>query len=212
MKTPVRVIIVAVLLLATALYVHLNPPRRLELGPDSLKAFPLVLDDWRGEELSFSDVVTQELDADDTLARSYTDSRGTRLWFVIIFHQNERYGAHEPVVCYRAQGWGVVDQGLVALRREEGEFDANWILVEAGGVSRVAVYWWYTAGDLATADRDQFMSQMARSGVTSNVTFGAFVRASVTVGEGGFEAALATAKEFAEAAVPHIPPLFEETE
>ena len=63
MRTPVRVAVVAVLLLATALYVHLNPPRRLELGPEALKAFPLVLGDWRGEELTFSDVVTQELDA-----------------------------------------------------------------------------------------------------------------------------------------------------
>jgi EpsI family protein len=203
---------VLVLLVAAALYVHLNPPRRLELGPEALAAFPVELDSWRGEDQEFSDVVTEELDADDTLARRYVSESGESVWFIIIFHQNERYGAHEPVVCYRAQGWGVVDQGLTTVARGDDEFDANWLLVEAGGQKRVALYWWYTAGDLATADRDKFLARMATSGVTSNVTFGAFIRVSTRVGEGGFDAALARARGFAERAAPHVPGLFEENE
>ena len=212
MRTSVRAALVLVLLVVAALYVHLNPPGRLELGPEALNAFPTELGSWSGEEQEFSEVVTEELDADDTLARRYVNESGDSVWFIIIFHQNERYGAHEPVVCYRAQGWGVVDQGLTSVSREGEEFDANWLLVEAGGHKRVALYWWYTAGDLATADRDRFMARMAASGVTSNVTFGAFIRVSTPVGEGGFDAALATTRRFAGQAAPHIPGLFEEEE
>jgi len=212
MRTPLRVAAVTVLLVATALYVHLNPPRRLTLGPEALNAFPMSLGRWQGEDLTFSEVVTEELKADETLARRYTDDEGRSVWFVIIFHQNERYGAHEPIVCYRAQGWGVVDQGLTTLARENGDFDANWVLVESGGQTRVAVYWWYTAGDLATADRDEFMAGMAAAGLKENVTFGAFIRVSTVVGPGDFEEALALAREFAEQAVPYIPGLFEESE
>jgi EpsI family protein len=203
---------VLVLLAATALYVRLNPPRRLELGPEALTAFPTELNSWRGVDLEFSDVVAEELAADDTLARRYTDEHGNSVWFVIIFHQNERYGAHEPVVCYTAQGWSVVDRGLTPLSRQGGGFDANWLLIEARGEKRVAVYWWYTAGDMATGDRDKFMARMATAGVRSNVTFGAFVRVSVAVGEGGFDAALSAARGFAEEALPHIPELFSEGE
>jgi EpsI family protein len=210
MKMSARVAVVLVLLMAAALYVRLNPPRRLTLGPQTLTAFPMALDSWEGADLEFSEVVTEELDADDTLARRYVDEQGNLVWFVIIFHQNERYGAHEPVVCYRAQGWGVVDQGLTSLSRQGGDFDANWLLIETRGQKRVALYWWYTAGDLATADRDKFMARMATAGVTSNVTFGAFIRVSVAVGEGGFDEALSTARLFAEDALPHIPELFAE--
>jgi EpsI family protein len=212
MKTSVRVALVLVLLAATALYVRLNPPRRLELGSEALEAFPMELSAWRGVDLEFSDVVAEELAADDTLARRYVDEHGNSVWFVIIFHQNERYGAHEPVVCYTAQGWSVVDRGLTPLSRQGEEFDANWLLIEARGQKRLAVYWWYTAGDLATGDRDQFMSRMATAGVRSNVTFGAFVRVSVAVGDGGFDEALSTARDFAEEALPRIPALFSEVE
>jgi len=211
MRASARVALVLLLLAAAVLYVHLNPPRRLALGPEALNAFPMALGSWEGESQGLSEVVTEELDADDTLARRYVSEDGEAVWFIIIFHQNERYGAHEPVVCYRAQGWSVVDQGLTTVAREGGDFDANWLLIEGGGQKRVALYWWYTAGDLATADRDKFMARMATSGVTSNVTFGAFIRVSTAIAAGGFDAALERTRRFAGEAVPHVPGLFEES-
>lgn len=210
MNRSLSLVVVLVLLTAALVYVQLNPPRKLALGPEALSAFPMEFGSWTGEELGLPDVVTQALDADDTLARGYVGDRGEAVWFVIIFHQNERYGAHEPVVCYTAQGWSVVDQGVVPLMGEEEGFEANWLLAEAGGQKRVAVYWWYTAGDFATADRDKFMARMAASGIKSNVTFGAFIRVSTAVGGGGFGEALATATRFAEDALPHLPVLFAE--
>lgn len=210
MSRSVRLAVVLVLLAGTALYVRLNPPRRLALMPETLSAFPMELDGWSGEELALPDVVVEELEADDTLARRYRSDDGEAVWFVIIFHQNERYGAHEPVVCYRAQGWDVTGQGVVPVAGEDTSFEANWLLVEAEGQKRVAVYWWYTAGDLATADRDRFMARMATSGIRSNVTFGAFMRISAAVGSGGLESALRTATGFAGEALPHLPDLFSE--
>lgn len=210
MSRAVRLAVVLVLLAGAALYVQLNPPRRLALSPETLSAFPMELGGWSGEELDLPDVVVEELEADDTLARRYTSEDGESVWFVIIFHQNERYGAHEPVVCYRAQGWDVTGQGVVPVSGENTSFEANWLLAEAEGRERVAVYWWYTTGDLATADRDKFMTRMAASGIKSNVTFGAFMRVSAAVGGGGLEEALRTATRFAGEALPHLPDLFSE--
>jgi EpsI family protein len=210
MSRAVKLAVVLVLLAGTALYVRLNPPRRLALGPETLSAFPMQLGGWSGEELDLPDVVVEELEADDTLARRYVSDDGESVWFVIIFHQNERYGAHEPVVCYRAQGWDVTGQGAVPVAGEDTSFEANWLVAESEGQKRVAVYWWYTAGDLATADRDKFMARMAASGIRSNVTFGAFIRVSAVVGSGGLEEALRTATAFAGEAIPHLPGLFSE--
>lgn len=211
MKSVSRITIVSVLLVLTAVYVYLNPPEEMAIGPGSLALFPIELDGWTGTELSFDDVVTQELDADDTLTRRYT--RGDDdVWFVVIFHQNQRYGAHEPLVCYRSQGWSVVDQGGRTLDRPAGSFDANWTLIEKRGQSRIALYWWYTAGDLATGDRDEFFARMARSGIVTNVTFGAFVRVSTIVRDGDVHTALNAATEFAESALTRLPALFETDE
>ena len=208
MRASVRVAVVSVLLVLTALYVYMNPPERMALGTGSLARFPLELGGWSGVDRGFEEVVYEELSADATLVREYGGDEGL-VWFVVIFHQNERYGAHDPVVCYNSQGWAVTEGGTRTLRRPGDEFDANWILIESGGEARVALYWWYTAGDLATGDRDQFFARMARSGIMSNVTFGAFVRVSAVVREGDVEGALVTATAFAEEALTHLPELFE---
>ncbi len=208
MNAYVKVALVSILLALTAAYVYLNPPPDMEVGEGRLASFPMVLDGWSGMDLSFDEVVVEELNADDMLTRRYT--RGAdEVWFVVIFHQNERYGAHEPLVCYRSQGWTVTDQGTRTLRREGGEFDANWVTVESKGQTRLALYWWYTAGDLATGDRDKFMARMATSGIVSNVTFGAFVRISTVVRNGDLAGAMDTVTGFAEQALVYLPALFE---
>jgi EpsI family protein len=210
MRSVTRVAIVAALLALTAAYVLLSPPRRMELGAGSLAALPTEIDGWSGEDQGFEDVVYDELAADDTLVRKYTRDDGETVWFLIIFHENERYGAHDPLVCYRSQGWEILDQGLTPLTMQGRDFDANWILVEKGTERRLAVFWWYTAGNLATADRDVFMSRMATSGIVSNVTFGAFVRASAVVRGDGVREAMAVLEHFSEGALRYLPGLFVE--
>ncbi|MBD3367976.1 MAG: EpsI family protein [Candidatus Eisenbacteria bacterium] len=208
MNRPVRTGILLALLLAAALYVRMNPPERIELGGESLAELPTEFGEWRSVELRFEEVVYEELDADDTLARRYSGPDGRSIWFVIVFHQNERYGAHDPLVCYRSQGWSIEQSGVLRLGDGPDAFDANWIRAQAPGHDRAAIYWWYTAGDLATADRDEFMSRMATSGIRSNVTFGAFVRVSTTVSGGDVDEALDVVTTFAEQANPHIRSLF----
>jgi EpsI family protein len=207
-RASAKVAIVSALLILTAAYVYMNPPDRLSLDAGSLSRFPTELGDWSGIERGFDNVVYEELAADDTLVREY-DRGDDLIWFVVIFHQNERYGAHEPVVCYRSQGWSIVDEGVRTLWRPDDEFDANWILIESRGETRLALYWWYTAGDLATGDRDQFFARMARSGIVSNVTFGAFIRVSTVVRDGDVDLAFDNVTGFAEEALKHLPGLFE---
>jgi EpsI family protein len=210
MRPAARVATVAALLVLTAAYVLLNPPRRMELGAGALAALPKEIGSWSGEDRGFEDVVYDELAADDTLVRQYTRDDGESVWFLIIFHQNERYGAHDPLVCYRSQGWEILDQGLVPLAMRGQEFDASWILVKKGTEKRLAVFWWYTAGNLATADRELFMKRMAASGIVSNVTFGAFIRASAVVRGDGVGEAMAVLKDFSEGALRYLPGLFAE--
>jgi len=204
----VTIVVTVALLAAAAAYVQLNPPARLVLESGTLAALPANLGGFRSTELEFEDVVYEELKADDTLVRRYSSPEGETIWFVIIFHQNDRYGAHDPVVCYRSQGWEIVESGLVPVARKDGGFNANWLLLESAGTRRVAVYWWYTAGELATADRDRFLSRMAVSGIATNVTFGAFVRASTVVRGGDVEGALDLLGRFVQETLPYLPDLF----
>jgi len=208
MRLALKVAVLAIVLAVAAAYVWLRPPERMALGAGSLDAFPAELDGWRSEDRQFDDVVYKELSADATLLRRYSRADGASVWLVIVYHENERYGAHDPVVCYTAQGWALRDQGTVTLAHEAGEFDVNWMVMAAGGEERMVLYWWYTAGDLATADRSEFMKRMAAAGMRSNTTFGAFVRVSTDIADRQYRPALVLAQEFAEAAQPEISRLF----
>jgi EpsI family protein len=205
------VVIIAALLAATAAYVQFVPQERMVLDTSGLAAFPVEIGEWRSSDLRFDEVVYDELDADDTLVREYRRPDGATIWFVIIYHENQRYGAHDPMVCYRAQGWDIDRTGVMTLDRPGGSFDANWALVREEGRERLAAYWWYTAGDLATADRDRFLARMASAGIRENVTFGAFVRVSTPVEGGDVDAALELVRGFSEEAQPRLSALFADT-
>lgn len=209
MRAWAKVVLTCCLLAGTAAYVFLNPPERLELASGTLAALPTGFDGWESVDLSFEDVVYDELEADDTLVRRYDNADGESVWFVIIFHQNERYGAHDPEICYESHAWSILDKGLMKLTRENGGFDANWLLVERAGTTRLVLNWWYTAGDLATADRDRFMSRMATSGLKENVTFGAFIRASTDVWGDDVDGAADVLRRFCESLLPYLPGLFD---
>ncbi len=210
-RSRAALVIAALLLAATAAYVQFAPERAMVLEEAGLAAFPTEVGEWRSSDLRFASVVYDELDADDTLVREYRRDGGAPVWFVIIYHENERYGAHDPMVCYRAQGWDIDRTGIFTLERGDGSFDANWALVREAGRERLAAYWWYTAGDLATADRDRFLARMASAGIRENVTFGAFVRVSTPVENGDVEAALALIKGFSEEAQPRLSDLFNDS-
>ncbi len=204
MKRQTAGVLVIIMLAATGVYMFMNAPAKLVLGTDALSMFPREFGEWTSTDLGFSDVVYDELAADDTLVREYRRADESPVWFVIIYHENSRYGAHDPMVCYRAQGWDIRNEGTTGLTRGSGGFNANWALVSEGGRERLTFYWWYTAGDHATGDRDSFMARMAASGIRSNMTFGAFMRASTDVRDGDIEAARARLTEFSEDALPHV--------
>src|SRR5689334_14755391 len=99
-----RLIATVLLLGATAAYVFAHPPANLAAGHGVLRGCPQQFGDWNGTDLSFEDAVVDELKADDLLIRRYV--RGDdRVWLCIVYHQNRRYGAHDPELCYESQGY-----------------------------------------------------------------------------------------------------------
>lgn len=202
----IRLALTVVLLAATAGYVLLHPPENLAAGRNVLTAVPVTFGEWNGTELSFADAVVEELEADDLLIRRYT--RGDdRVWLCIVYHQNRRYGAHDPRVCYESQGWltgpeteAIVDDGSAA------GLTVNRFVVDQPRQQRLVYYWWSTAG-LATRDRDAFRRRMALRGALDNRSWGAFVRVEAPIGRDGRSAAETRLQSFAARVARDLPPV-----
>jgi EpsI family protein len=172
--------IAAAMLAATALYGWLNPPVNLAVGGGVLGACPVAFGSWNGADLSFDDAVEEELAADDILIRRY--ERGDDVvWLCVVYHQNRRYGAHDPHLCYESQGYIIEREGRVRL--DDGTprgIEAVRFVADRSRDRRLVYYWWTTEG-LTTADAGAFRRRLAIAGALDNRSWGAFVRVEALV-------------------------------
>lgn len=198
----------ATLLLAlTAAAVVLTPPVDLSAGHGLLRAVPLQFGPWTGTDSEFEQAVVDELQADDLLIRRYRDGdRG--VWLCLVYHQNRRYGSHDPLLCYTSQGYRVSGAGRAVVDDSTATgLTVNTCVAARGGERRVVWYWWTTRG-LSTADPNAFRSRMAFVGALENRSWGTFVRVESVVHEDGEAAATERVREFAALVARRLPALF----
>ena len=202
-----KLLAVLLLLAATAAYVLLHPHLDLAAGHGVLAACPAVFGGWNGTDLSFEDAVLEELKADDVLVRRYVLGEEVT-WLTIVYHQNRRYGSHDPRLCYESQGYMVEPLGrrFVADVSPAG-LQVNVFRAVRPRERRLVYYWWTTRG-LTTADVAALRQQMALAGALDNRSWGAFVRVETRLGNGGEAAATAALDDFCARVARALPGVF----
>jgi EpsI family protein len=200
----IRYLAVAAMLVATALYGALHPPVNLAVGRGVLVACPVTFGPWSGAELSFDDAVVEELKADDILIRRY--ARGDDVvWLCIVYHQNRRYGAHDPHLCYESQGYIVERETRARIPTgPNGGIEVNQFVADRSHDRRLVSYWWTTEG-LTTADADAFRRRLALAGALDNRSWGAFVRVEALVRRHDDAAARRVLDDFAARVAVELP-------
>lgn len=199
-----RFAVAAALLAATAAYGWLHPPVDLAVGSGALRACPVTFGPWNGAELSFDDAVEEELAADDILIRRYERGEDV-VWLCIVYHQNRRYGAHDPHLCYESQGYLIEDEGRTRIDDgSAGGLEAVRFAADRSHDRRLVYYWWTTEG-LATADAEAFRRRLAVAGALDNRSWGAFVRVEALVRGDDDAAAARVLDDFAARVAADLP-------
>jgi len=202
----IRYAVILLLLAATAAYGALHPPLNLAAGRGVLARVPERIGEWNGTELSFEDAVVEELRADDILIRRY--ERGAEVvWLCIVYHQNRRYGAHDPRLCYESQGYVIEREREGRMEGSSGGVPARWFVAERPRGNRLVAYWWSTTG-LATTDSWAFRRQMAVRGALDNRSWGAFVRVETPIAGGDEAGAARRLVEFGSQVSGLLPAVF----
>lgn len=202
-----KLLAVLALLVATAAYVLLHPPPDLAAGHGALASCPVAFGGWNGTDLSFEDAVLEELRADDVLVRRYV-LEDEVAWLTIVYHQNRRYGAHDPRTCYESQGYRVAPLS----RRQvadgsPGGLQVNVFRADRPRERRLVYFWWTTRG-LVTADVGALRQQMALAGALDNRSWGAFVRIETRLGSGGEAVATTSLDDLAARVARALPGVF----
>jgi hypothetical protein len=131
------------------------PPAR------SLETLPLTLGlgDWHGTEGHMDPALFAGTESREAVDRAYTNRAGTTTAavFVAFYDKPERGAYHNPISCYRENGWINLEEHREPLRTtERADMDVSISTWESRG-KKVLVLYWYEMGDDILYDRESWV-------------------------------------------------------
>jgi EpsI family protein len=200
-------LLVPAFLAAQALLVHWSKSAERPPAAPALSHFPAALGGWN--QLHDNPVdpdMAATLRADRLLSRTYIDTAGDRVDFLVAWFQSQRAGQsqpHSPKVCLPASGWIPVSTGEIDLDTSAGVVHANRYLVANRG-DRALVLYWYQTARRTTAGEWASKFWLVAGALGSHRTDTALVRIVVEDRAASAEHATATASDFARAVYPQL--------
>ena len=180
MRSHSRFAVIAVLLAATALFLHAR--NRNEVLPERapLTRFPYQLGEWTGTDVKIPQDVLDVLGAGDFLLRVYQNSlvRQPYVDLFLAYFPSQRAGdtIHSPKHCLPGAGWLPVESSRVTLNLPGHlPFLANRYVI-AKGTDRQLVLYWYLAHDRAIASEYWAKFYLVTDSIRLNRSDGSLVR------------------------------------
>lgn len=131
---------------------------RPEMIPERarLVTFPLVMGEWRGEDVPVNQVEVDSLQASDTLSLAFArpnDVASVAMW--ISYYDSQRSGrsVHSPAVCLPGGGWQVESLEpfeVPAVRADGAGLTVNRGVVRMGNEQLLVYYWFPQRGRMLT--------------------------------------------------------------
>jgi EpsI family protein len=167
-----------VLLAVTAAFLYATRPAKSSAV--DFARIPSQFPGWRGQDVEADPTSVEILQPDGMLTRRYEDGRGRPAWLCIVYHENNKYGAHDVPVCYTSQGYAKKALARETVPVAGGNLTVNRLLAGKVGDTRV-IYYWFAIGGRYFADAGEFRKAQMISGLVRNRSAGALVRLEIGV-------------------------------
>jgi len=197
---------VAVILIFIVAAVYLDfiySPKDRSYVAGRLKEFPAELEKLKFvRDINMNKKVVTTLDPSSLIFREYETQSGRKIWLCIVYHENERWGAHDPQVCYKSQGWDLVDYGgsseTTQYHIDVTGVDINQFYVKKGDVEEVVFYWWFGSKKRQMTSRLEQMMYLAINGLLYGYNDSGFIRISTIIDGHNEKESIDEAIDFAE--------------
>ena len=188
MSSHSRFAAVAVLLAATALFLHARSRNEVLPPREPLTAFPHQLGEWSGTDVKIEQEVLDVLGAGDFLLRVYQDPsrRQPYVDLFLAYFPSQRTGdtIHSPKHCLPGSGWLPVESSRVTLALPgHSPFLANRYVI-AKGTDRQLVLYWYLAHDRAVASEYWAKFYLVADSIRLSRSDGSLVRVTTPLRSG----------------------------
>jgi len=133
------------------------------------------------EEIELDDKIYKILDPDGLIYRSYKNDSGDLIWLIVQYHLNDRYGAHDPLICHVSQGWKPVyvdDRGIKVVSPPGLSHALNHFIVEKAGQQKLVFFWFFDCNGEETPSRSKMMFNNLKSRLLRRNAISGFVEVS----------------------------------
>lgn len=202
-KKDLKIVVLIVLLVATALFVHRGGDSVVTMKNRKLQEVFGPIPGYRITSRSpLTEDIIRFLDLDDYTSISYEkDNVPVGLYIGYYFSLDKVSAAHSPLVCFPGQGWAV-DQP-VARRLYTGGYEVHYAEMVARLENRQElILYWYQAGTSTAPEIYKNKLNAVINKLGGKGQEHAFVRVSVPIADSGVERARETGKEFIAAFYP----------
>jgi len=145
-----RFVMVVLLLIAAAVFLHRRSGAESLPPHESLAQFPKVLGDWVGRDAAIAPEVQKVLGDGDFLLRVYENAKpqpGVNLFVAYIPSQQAGDTLHSPQNCMPGAGWSPLDSGTTMISLPgQSPFPAKRYIVEKNGDRQLVLYWYSAHG------------------------------------------------------------------
>jgi EpsI family protein len=174
-----RFLMVVLLLLAVAGFLHLRSGAENLPPHESLEKFPRMLGSWVGTDVTIDSEVRKVLGSGDFLLRVYEKSKaqpGVNLFVAYIPTQQAGDTLHSPQNCLPGAGWSPLESGTTVISLPgQSAFNAKRYIVEKNG-DRQLIFYWYSAHGRAVASEYWAKFYLFADSIRLNRSDGSLVR------------------------------------
>jgi EpsI family protein len=208
-RSVARFLPVALLLIATAIFLQARTRGEVFPPRQPLPSFPQQLGSWEGTDVAIDDDALQVLGPGDFLLRVYRDEKSTQppLDLFIAYFPSQRAGdtIHSPKNCLPGAGWLPVQSSRTMLSMaNHAPFPVNRYVIAKGDARQLVLYW-YWAHDRGVASEYWAKYYLVADSIRMNRSDGSLVRLKTVMSPGeSADAAMRRLLPFTERILPRL--------
>jgi len=174
-------IIIFILLLICILPILFSPKNTIDSR--SITKFKIKIDGWYlKNEFKLNKHILAILKPQYYLIRDYINKHGKKVTLTLVYHKNNRWGAHNPIVCYKSQGWKIDEAvKVIKIGTAENTLYVNRFIVDKAGTKKIVYYYWFSSKGKITTSRMKQMFDMILNGLLYGYTESGFIEFSTNL-------------------------------
>lgn len=183
-----RFMVVAALLLTTAIGLQLHSQNEVLMPRQALSSFPMQIDGWTGEDAPPLDQESLDiLGHPEYLLRDYEDEVSReKIELFVAYYPTQKVGEtpHTPAHCLVGAGWVPTSRQIVDIPDPNGaSFPVNRFVVSKDGQQELALYWFEAQGR-RVANEYRLKYYLVSDAIRMHRSDGALIRIMTQINQG----------------------------